>query len=131
MVGSTDQLHRRFVAGGHRVGHLVDGAVEAADALEPPEDVHAAVAAGQSGVAADGKNDVAAGAGSSSASCTPVAEAPTTSTPPAGSASGLRYAAGVTWAMPGSRPLAIAGTAGRSHQPVAITTSPARQRRWW
>ena len=34
---------------------------------------------------------------SSSASCTPVADAPTTSTPPPATSSGLRYSAGTTW----------------------------------
>ncbi len=63
VVGSADQLERGFVAGGDRVRRLVDGAVEAADALQPPVDVHAAVAARQSGVTADGEDDVPSGVG--------------------------------------------------------------------
>ena len=63
MVGPADELQRGFVAGGDRVGQLVDGAVEAADALQPPEDVHPAVAARHAGVAADGEHDVTSGVG--------------------------------------------------------------------
>ncbi len=58
---------------------------------------------------------------SSSASCTPVAEAPTTSTPPSGRSSGLRYSLGTTWWTWGESRRAAAGIAGRSHQPVATT----------
>ena len=46
----------------------------------------------------------------------------------AGSELGLRYVAGDSWTRAGSRWRAIGGTAGRSHQPVAITTLAARQR---
>src|SRR4029078_5552607 len=63
VVGTPDQLQRRFAAGRDRVGQLVDGAVEGPDALQPPEDVHAAVAPWQTAVAADGQHDVAAGPG--------------------------------------------------------------------
>ena len=61
--GRPTELQRGLVAGGDRVRRLVDGAVEAADALQPPVDVHAAVAARQPAVAADGEDDVTAGAG--------------------------------------------------------------------
>ena len=70
---------------------------------------------------------------SSSASWTPVAEAPTTSTPPAGSD---RRGCGTRPGPPGGCPRAgaraTAGTAGRSHQPVAMTTLSAGpgRRRW-
>ena len=67
-----------------RVGHVVDRPVEAADPLQPPEDVHAPIACEADGCGADGEHDLTTGPASSSASCTPVAEAPTTRTPPAG-----------------------------------------------
>ena len=51
--------------GGRRPGRRISSMVRSkrADAVEPPEDVHAAVAARQAAVAADGEHDVAAGRG--------------------------------------------------------------------
>ena len=63
VVGPADELQRRLAAGGGRVGHLVDGPVQAPDALEPPEDVHAAVAPRQPAVPADGQHDGSPGRG--------------------------------------------------------------------
>ena len=61
-VRAADELERGFVAGADRIGHLVDRLVEGADPIEPPEDVHPAVAAGQAAVGADGEHDVVTGA---------------------------------------------------------------------
>ena len=55
-----DELEGGLAAGCVRVGHLVDRACEPAGGLEPPEDVHAAVAAGHPGVPADREDDVPA-----------------------------------------------------------------------
>ena len=59
-VGASGQLKGWFAAGGCGVGHLVDGAGEPAGGLQPPEDVHPAVAAGHPGVPPGGQDDVAA-----------------------------------------------------------------------
>lgn len=72
-------------------------------------------------MATDGERDRTARLVISSASWIPVAEAPTTSTPPSGSCDGLRYSRGVTWSTPEIRE-ANGGTNGRSLYPVAITT---------
>ena len=60
-VRATDELQRRLVAGVMGVGHRVDGAVQGADPAEPPEHVHAAIAARHPAVAADGERDVTPG----------------------------------------------------------------------
>ena len=61
VVGPADQLGGWLVPREQAVGHLVDRGVEEAEAVEPPEDVHAAVGARHAGVAADGDRHVAAG----------------------------------------------------------------------
>jgi len=61
VVRPADQLQRRLRPGRARIRHLVDRPVEQAGRREPPEDVHAAVAAGQPAVAADGERHVPAG----------------------------------------------------------------------
>jgi hypothetical protein len=58
----------------------------------------------------------------SSASWVPVAEAPTTRTPPWSSWSGLRYAIEVKVAMPAGTASARAGTRGMLQAPAASTT---------
>ena len=63
VVGAAGELHGRLTSCRHGVGHLIDRAVEVADLLEPPVDVHAAVRAGEPVVAADGQHDVPAGPG--------------------------------------------------------------------
>ena len=66
-------------------------------------------------------------AASSSAICAPEADAPTTSTPPSGTCSGLRYVWGVSWRIEDGSSLAALGTRARSFHPVAITTRSASQ----
>ena len=61
-VGPADELQRWLALGLSSGAHLVDGAVERADLLEPPEDVLASVAARHARVAADGEVHVASGA---------------------------------------------------------------------
>src|SRR4051812_29143712 len=61
VIRPPDDLDGRFAARRFRVADFVDGAVEAADPLEPPVNVHASVATGQAGVAADSDYHVAAG----------------------------------------------------------------------
>ena len=58
-AGASDQLHRWLTARGRRVGHLVDGACEPAGGLQPPVDVHPAVAARHPAVPPDREHDVA------------------------------------------------------------------------
>ena len=66
----------------HQIVDLVEALVVAADLVEPPHDVALPIGPGHADVLADGDRHLAPGAGSSSASCRPVAEAPTTSTGP-------------------------------------------------
>jgi len=54
-VIAADQLQGALIAGRGWVGNVVDGDAEAADLLQPPPDVPAAVAAGQAAMAADGQ----------------------------------------------------------------------------
>ena len=63
----------------------------------------------------------------SSASWTPVAEAPTTSTPALGNWSGLRYSGGVSARIEAGTASASFGTAGRLQAPLATTTVRALQ----
>ena len=123
VIGPADELQRWLVPGEQAVGHLVDRRVECADPVEPPEDVHAAVAARHAGVSADGDVTSRPAARSSSASWTPVAEAPTTSTPPSGSEPGLRYSPGLAVGRPRE---------GRAPPPAprAGRTSRWRSSRW-
>ena len=58
----SDELQRWLAPGVSSGAHLVDGAVERADPVEPPEDVHASIAAWHAGVAADGEVHLASGA---------------------------------------------------------------------
>ena len=58
-VRPPDQLCGRLPPGQLAVAHLVDRRVEQAEAIEPPVDVHPAVAARHPGVAADGDRHVA------------------------------------------------------------------------
>ena len=58
----------------------------------------------------------------SSASCTPVAEPPTTSTPPSASCAGDRYVSGVTDSTDRGSAEANGGTAATLAAPVATTT---------
>ena len=113
--------------GPRRVRHVVDGPVEAADPLQPPEDVHAAVAARQPAVAADRQHDVTSGAGEfvgelhAAGRCADDEHA-------AARQRG-RVAVGRRRELDEGR-IELAGHAGhggRSHHPVAITTLPARQ----
>ena len=62
VVAAADQLDGALVARPDGVLDLVDRAAEGADPVEPPPDVHAAIAAGQPAVAANGEHDVATGA---------------------------------------------------------------------
>jgi hypothetical protein len=61
-VVAADELQRGLPAGGRGVGDVVDGPGQAPGHLEPPEDVHAAVAPRHPGVPADGEGDVPPGA---------------------------------------------------------------------
>ena len=125
VIGSSDELERRFGPGGNQfVGsvEIVDRPVEGPDHVEPPEDVHASVLTRQATVAADGERDVPAGSGATRLR----AALRWRPRRPRGlrRREGCRAAvvSGVTWWMcEDSRP-AIAGIAGRSHQPVAMTT---------
>ena len=54
--------------------------------------------------------------------CTPVADAPTTSTPPSASSPGLRYSIGVSVVTDAGTASAKAGTRGTLNAPVARTT---------
>jgi hypothetical protein len=56
----------------------------------------------------------------------PLAEAPTTNTPPSGSAAGLRYPVVLTAVIPGGRSCAGRGTAA-AQAPAATTTVRACQ----
>ena len=67
------------------VRHLVVAFVELAHGVHPPVDVHAAIGARQADMVADCEGHLAAGRLSSSAICSPDADAPTTSTPPSAS----------------------------------------------
>ena len=62
-VVAADELHGRLLACGRHVRHVVDRAGKAAGALQPPEDVHPAVAAGHPGVPADSEHDRTARSG--------------------------------------------------------------------
>ena len=89
-VGSSDQLQRRRLAGR---GHVVDGVerpVEDPDQVEPPEDVPAPEVRGNRLWLPTARVTWRPAACSSAASCTPVADAPTTSTPPSPRSSGFR-----------------------------------------
>ena len=57
----------------------------------------------------------------------PLAEAPTTSTPPSGSAAGLRYPAVLTAVIPSGRSCAGCGSVAAAQAPVATTTVRACQ----
>ncbi len=59
----------------------------------------------------------------SSASCTPVAEAPTMSTPPGSSCSGFRYSIGVSDNADRGIAALTAGTSGMLCAPLAMTTA--------
>ena len=61
-VVAADELHRGLVPGGARVGHLVDRPRQPAGVVEPPEDVHPAVAPRHPGVPADREDDLPPGA---------------------------------------------------------------------
>ena len=87
-VRRADELRRGHAAGAHDVVDLVVALVEAAGLLQPPHDVAPAVGAGHAHVLAHGDVTSRPERSSSSAICTPVAEAPTTSTRPGRSASG-------------------------------------------
>ena len=63
----------------------------------------------------------------SSASWTPVADAPTTSTPPLSSRSGFRYSAAVSVLTAGGTASASLGTQGMLQAPLATTTVLACQ----
>ena len=60
----------------------------------------------------------------------PVAEAPTTSTPPSSSWPGFRYSMGVDIATAAGTEAANAGTFGMLHEPVANTTVGQRHSPW-
>src|SRR6476659_8898549 len=64
---------------------------------------------------------------SSCAICVPLAEAPTTRTPPSASCSGLRYVWAVSTATDGGTRSAKLGTRGMLHEPEANTTVLHRQ----
>ena len=86
----ADQLHRRQVARPYQVRHLVVALVEQARRVHPPQDVAAPVGARHPHVLADGQRHRPPGALQLLGDLDPLAEAPTTSTPPSGSRPGLR-----------------------------------------
>ena len=57
----NDELERRLRSGRVAIGQVVERAVEGSEAIEPPEDVHAPVAAGQPAVPANREGDIATG----------------------------------------------------------------------
>src|SRR5690349_24621386 len=66
----------------------------------------------------------------SSASCTPLAEAPSTSTPPAASWAGDRYVSGVSCSTDAGTPSELPGTCATLQAPLASTTLAASQAPW-
>ena len=89
-LGRADQLRRRQPAGARQVVDLVVALVPDAGRVHPPQHVAAAIRPRQPHVLADRRASPAGPSGwISSASCTPVADAPTTSTPPSGSCVGI------------------------------------------
>ena len=124
-TGASDELQGGFAAGRVGIGHLVDGAREPAGGLEPPEDVHAAVAAGHPGVPADREDDVPARPGELVGDLHPRrrgADHQHATRGPGGS--GLRYRLLVI-TRTSARPTA-AGTRGVPCGPVATTTERGR-----
>ena len=63
--------------------------------------------------------------------CTPLADAPTTITPPSASSNGLRYVSGVTVATPDGTPSANAGMRGTLNAPDARTTVRQSHTSWF
>ena len=136
--GRADRRAAATARGGRATGrrHVVDRAVEARRSGRATRRCPCRGSAAACGVwRADGERRRRGRLRrSSSASCTPVADAPTTSTPPSGSVAGSPVVGRGDLVRCAGRQLARQrGTAGRSHQPVAMTTLSARQRavgRW-
>ena len=114
-----------------RIGPCRRWSFERADPLEPPADVHAPVAARHAAVAADGEHDLAAGAGAArrrAARRWPRRRRRARRRRQQVAGSPVARSA-CSWWTAGSSRSATAGTRGRSHQPVAITTLRGLPRR--
>ena len=101
------QLQGRLPPGSGGARVLLEPAGEDAHGIEPPADVQPPVRPRYARVRPDGKGDPEAA--SSSASCTPVAEAPTTRTPPPGRGPGGAVGRGGQLDDPGVEPGRQAG----------------------
>ena len=126
-AGPADELQRWLASGVSSGAHLVDGAVECADLVEPPEDVHASVAARHPRVAANGEVHVASGASQLVGELHPGGRGADDEHAAVGELAGVPVAGRGELFDGRVEPGGDRGIDGWSHQPVAITTLAACQ----